>query len=118
MTSQRNHIYSGTCNYDMFNNKCSTSATGDDPTLAKTPVGVYAVAIYLDANGQKPLSRIEVGSVDVKIGGVSMQDVKVDGNTITFFNGVEGYNKKFHLEYTDPEMNIDGDLRFDVYQMY
>ena len=41
-----------------------------------------------------------------------------DGNTITFFNGVEGYNKKFHLEYTDPEMNIDGDLRFDVYQMY
>ncbi|KAG6358236.1 hypothetical protein INS49_014120 [Diaporthe citri] len=96
MTAQRNQIYSGTCNYDMFNNKCSTSAT---PTLAKTPVGVYAVAIYLDANGQKPLSRIEVGSVDAKIGGVSMGDAK------------------FHLEYTDPEMNIDGDLRFDVYQM-
>lgn len=115
MPNQRNHIYSGTCTYDMFNNKCSTSATGPDPTISKTPVGVYAIAIY--ANGE-PLSSIEAGSADVKIGGVAMDNLQVDGNTITFFNGVEGYDKTFHLEYTDPKMNIDGELRFDVYQMF
>lgn len=48
--------------------------------------------------------------MDVKICRVSMKDIKVDGNTITFLNGVESYNKKFHPEYTDPEVDIDGNF--------
>lgn len=54
--------------------------------------------------------------MNVKIDGVPMEDVKVDCTTVTFFNRVEGYNKIF-LEYTDPEVSIEGDLRFDIYQM-
>lgn len=99
----------------MFSNKYSTSAINTDPTISMTPVGVYAISIY--ANGT-PLNQIEAGSAIVEIGGVSMDGLQVQGNVITFFNGVEGYDKIFHLEYRDVETGIEGQVRFDVYQMF
>lgn len=99
----------------MSIDKCSTSAINAEPAISKTPVGVYAISIY--ANGT-PLSQIETGSAIVKIGGVSMDRLQIQDNVITFFNGVEGYNKTFHLEYRDAGMQTDAQLRFDVYQLF